>query len=85
MWEPKAFVTGRRLFNLSVELRLSLTKKKQGMYFLPVFAIFCGQVQRVKKLHILSFSEIHTRLFKIFQTFLHILNDIVKGFSKYIF
>ena len=40
MWEPKAFVTGRRLFNLSVELRLSLTKKKQGMYFLPVFAIF---------------------------------------------
>ena len=33
-------------------------------------------------LHIFSFSQLHIRLFKILQNFLHIWNGMVKGFSK---
>ena len=47
--------------------------------------IFCKQPVK-GNLHIFSFSWLKIRLFKILETFLHIWNGMVKGFSKmYIF
>jgi len=43
--------------------------------------VFCKQPVK-GNLHIFSFSWLKIRLFRILQIFLHILNGMVKGFSK---
>ena len=58
--------------------------KSLGKYltlnFLSVIILFYSLA--LSQLHIFSFSWLKIRLFKILQTFLHIWNGMVKGFSK---